>query len=800
MMDTAKSSSHAGTSEHKERLKTAINLLIRDQEGKFDECLVERFFGFLADGEPNIGAIALKIILEIYDDAKFATLNQSRLFRFQRAYYEYYLPMEISITRSSECLWSRLPQVISKNDPPEIKAVLSLLISIVNGRSSFSWIIHKQFQEPIQSGRIKDIVSLARYFLTTGTNYHIQNLACSLMADLIKQSSKRHTSTSHLFTRSLKQNIEELLELGCQGVYYVINESLNNERLVPYIVEQLGLEEILKRSLDVAIKKQNHTDMNSIGKCLALAKIEEDLLVEKLLNVGHLGAIITYATNMHRDFFCHTWLLYFVVYPILTHCEGEEAEELVGRLIMARAEKQFVQRHMQDKYVIQCLQYLRRSLSIKERHIDDDMGRQPKRTFILLLDVLLEYIRCNYSKTEKDFKNLMESCIILKNVQERFTRKSETMWLYKLMDTLLELLEPLNDDISPNRKALVLEMIRLMSFSMRKITAFQSSNFVKKTHRYRVNIITLALKISHLDILEEIASLFNKCEFDFSTDPDSNQTYVDLVWNHMYKLAKEKHDRDLLASVAILLPTIDVKVNDEVLNHVGLVRFQTIPKLLGDILIDLAIDDKSVEMISKSISYCYPKLTPDMMRPLMIISYKSDLYSSYVSLMCKSSSDARIEHMARAICVAIKRDLYHTFHSLLLRSLCTIIDDYARPKVNTLELLVRTRILETLYYIHENPSYAKQTRMSVCENVRSLELFKTKPVNTIINLIKEDDPEDLSRQKRAGDIVDFYCGTRHGKCESLLTDTSLYRENKLDMNAYVDQILNQINSIAFDCY
>lgn len=787
--------------EHRERLRTAVNLLIRDQEGKYDECLVERFFDFLANGEHALGSIALRVVLDVYEDTEFASMNQSRLFRFQRAYYEYYLPMEISITKPSECLWSRLPQVINKNDAPEIKAVLSLLISIVNGRSTFNWMITKQFQPPIQSGRIKDIVSLARYFLTTGKNYHIQNLACTLMADLIKQSTKRRIPTSHQFSRALKQHIEELIELGCQGIYYVLNEALTSERLTPFIVDQLGLEEVLKRSLDAVLAKQNQTDVINVSKCLALARVEEDILVDRLHDAGYLGAIITYATYMHRDFFCHSWLLHYLIYPILTHCEGEEAEELVGRLIMTRSEKQFVQRHMQDKYVIQCLQYLKRSLSIKERHADDSMGRQPKRTFILILDVLLEFIRSNYNKLEKEYKNLLECCIILRIVQDRFSRKSETMWLYKLMDTLLELIEPLDDkEASSNQKALVLEIIRLMSFSMRKLSVFQSSNFCSKTHSYRVRIVKFASKIEQSEILDEIAGLFNKCDFDFCTDVPSNQLFVGLIWNHMYRLARENQDRDLLASVAVLLPMIDLKANTEAMNQVGLIRHQTVPKLLSDILNDLATDDKSIEMISKSINFGYPKASPDFsMRVGASYLYKTSC-ETYVNILCKTTSDERIEQLARAICSAIRRDLYHTFQSALLRSLCTIIQEYARPKVNTLELLIRTRILETLYYIHETSSYFKQVRMMVCETIRSLDLYKTKPVNTIINLIKEDDPKDLWRQERASELVNFYCGIRHGKCDHLDKDSSLYRENKLDMYAYVDQILNQIESISFDCY
>lgn len=796
-----------------DRFQEAVRCLVKDNENKFDDCLVDHFFKSISKCREAFMSTC-NIIADLYALPEFKDANQARIFKFHQSILCYKSDSSC-FKEQNNVFWKRLPMIMENNNPSVVSAALSLLNYIAHDAYGYLWLMDKKFNRPLKLSigsaanqhslsnnnceqiEIEDAASIARFYMEASKNYHIQNQAKNLLVVIMKRSCKSRISPLHRLVVSAKRVIEELMASRSATIFHAMYEILDEVNLHSALNERYNVQALLRRCFDESIENDCSRDIISICKCLAMitSPREANYPIDKLKQASNLEAILAYVSHLNDDLLNQSLLIY-IIYPILTNCDSEDAQVLIPKLFITREERNFIDRSMKDKFVTTCIGYLKKVLKKKAQRITFFSGISHKR-LIYFLNVISEYVKCNYA-SYKSYKNILECCSILKEVRHLLKRKCESIWLFQLVASCHTIIEQTNIDNCQN-KAVLMEMIQVVSSAQYGTSLLK----IDKVDENMTRTVELAFKFDDHDVWNEFAEFFIKNSFNFKLESDKVQRYVELIWNHMCMNSRDTDNRDLLGNITRLLVPIDLDVEASILTKVGIRRHHDIPMLLGDLLINCS----TVHSIVEDIIACLHSTSGPSSNHS---TRSSDYHINYLCFLNSSTLPKSVrkclDNVIKGLCMTVKGESAATTRRYALEEVNKLIEEFlinSDDAMYLIERLVKTEILETLYEVITGTMYSDSLhsiasfQIPVIKKNIIKKLDRKRRSEIIVSLITKDNP-DQRKLERAQEVANFYISDE-GYPRVLRSGN---QNDTLSVYSFLEDILNQqgISKGISECY
>lgn len=794
-----------------ERVQQAIQLLVKDTEGKFDEGTVDSLITELSRQTRSWLESHLQgTLIDLYQSPDFKNYNLTRILKFHQAN-----PVDIP---TAEALWPRLTQIIKENNPSHVAAALLILKCLTNDKEGYKWIMDVRFNRTIRLEHetkiieIQDAVTISRYYMETSKNYHIQDYAKKLLYLLLKQSCKFRLHQLHRIVVSAKKVIQELLQLRLPGICQVIIQIVEDVYIHAQLMERYDIVTQARQCFFESIDSDAR-DIIPITKCYASlsSQSEIDPAVDALRKKKNYEAIIAFVTHIHEEILPRHHLMY-IIYPILAKCDSEDAQVLMMNLFITREDQIFLDRHMQDKFTLTCISYIRKIL--KRQTWTSVWSTLSQQKFIYYLDVLTEYVKCNCI-SQKAYKNVMESCHVLRCVETSMKRRvREIGWLWSLTNNCIETIEKLNEKVkslsesrvssgeNPNHfRAIIMELIQVISVSHR----IASNHAVHpKNDQNIAKIIDLASKFDDTEIQNTFAEFFIANDVMQMGDaiPDRGEKYINLVWNQMYRDGLDKENHDLLGNAAELLISIDYKADGLILEKMGLRSHHDIPHAIGDLFIKYS----TVPSIAEKIISCLHN--PEVVK-YPIVRFPSPSAFNYISFLdngnLPNTVEPHLDHLVEGLCVTVKGESDSQTRNKAVKLINATIQDFMEnhdDEEYLIKRLVKTKIIETLYEISAGSMFSMKLKELGAAKVESIRHTVVKNrTQLIIDFINMDNPDER-RLQRAHQVAQFYST----QCKSLFRKnyaqkTTVSKLSNMSLNQYINDVIDEkISDRISECY
>jgi hypothetical protein len=803
----------------KSRVAEAIALVARDTHGRYDECFVERLLES-SSAYLRSNTTAEEKLVQLYETYGSGELNTTRLLKFHKSVVEANSPTPSPPRQLTIIFLDLLPSILTNNNLSEVSAALALLLALAYDDAAFNDLEIKRFtpfnlksstcrsNSSDNSFQVTNILAIARYFMLARKNYHIEENAKYLFISIVMKLSD-HPGPSTLVDE-LKQMIEELLMVVKTPMVYLVMFELCEIAPENCLMTDLFqfLKRLLRRAFDQSLEEKSCQSLLGLSRCLAKARVSVTETMEKLKQANNLESIIMYVTNM--NVFNTPSLFYFIMYPILLKCDSEDAQVLVSKLFVTRDEKYFIEKNLKDKFVQQCLTYLRLS-AIQEPpfvHVTHVIPI-PAVKLNYVLDVVLEYLKCNYHHP-RAYKNLLECCSIIMAGLSSFKK---SIWLFNLIDAIFYLIDKTDLDITPNQRPIFLELLQLLAKSHHKSTVFRSTNKLIRINKNWFHTVNLALQYTDPEVLCEFANFFHLTTCDLMSEDSQYEQFVRLIWGHMLPIAKSGEHHELLGVLAAILIRIDLDAPKSALDALDLRRHRDIPKLVSEILINFSSVYTVAERIIKclvSVEAKEPSQSQDSdgrQWAKTKVGYLEWLDSEKLP----RSVRVFLDHLVRGVCTVIKGECDEEIKAKALMEINSfiktlLINDDSPDRL--LKRLIRTGILDMLYVVSTGSLYPyrlqliandelPRIRKHVLEKLGAKEQVALKISNVLIEEI--DDGSEL--QERARRMADFLTS----KIEYKKMKREFDKEpnlDKLGLLSYLNDILDypRIDWGPSECY
>lgn len=792
------------------QLQTAFRLLVQDTEGKYDECLVTRVFDMVSEMKKDDAQVVIDCLSDLYTSENFESTNISRLFKLHGDTLIHTESAEV-LDQNAKHLRDRLPSFLSQGNQSCLPALIDLLSVYLELDEGCKYLIERPFIRPVEKVlddqtdggtrrkyKITDCLDLIKYCLDTTKNYQLIEATRGFMISIIQKSYCRPSKS---FDQQVIKFINELMLSGNHEMYMCMKDLMSmkiNNRLENF---HHSCRPIIKESFEKAIKENNTKELVTLATIMSFVTDVNDTssVLELLKRVKNLEAMITFATN-NIDYIANKDVLKYIVYPILTKCNTEDAQVLIPKLHITREEGIFIDSLLKDKYLIHCFKSID-ELTYARRALFNPIAQRKQ---IYLFEVILEYLKCHQLKPGA-YKNVLQCLSILRYARHVLHKRSEILWLFKFINEICKLIGQLDPE-KPGHMPLIVGYIRLIGDGLYKVTHFRNDHqLADKVSRHFMRIIDLAFKYTDCDILNEFVNLFSKNAFQFilSTSEEErshrHERYVKLVWNHLRKFALMGDHQELLGTLTDLLIAIDLYIDAEILSRQNITKRQDIPKYLGDVLIDYASRIPTVEAVIERLRCA---TIEEVDRPINRGPKNKMTYLCFLDIGTKAVRDS-LDHVIKGLCLAAKGECNDEIRSKAISEIGNLIEEFLINEINstvTLARLIRTGVLQTLYEITTGSLHSMKLKLEACEIIRKIQTFIISDLpskrKTLLSLITKNNEEcDCHEQSlkmsRIEKVADFYIDNQ--STELILNDSKDECESccEIAFDTYIDQIINQ---------
>lgn len=702
-----------------DEILSAIDRVIKDVDGKYDECLVEQFvesFNIHSRLDSDRSSLILDRLKFYFEHKSFLMLNQTRAFKiFKSVSKTMRNKQELEkLMPFLDSFWKSIDTVILNNNTSAMAIMFDIFTTIVSvDELGIVWVLGREITPPIQmSIPIDGIPSLVKYYMTTMKNYHTRNRAEKLVLKLIV--SKSH----HPLMAKFEKLVRELILHGCS--FASILDAIDRDLLDSQLHSRYKISETIKHSFLANVEKPT-VDLLKICKHLSRTDLSRKFIIEKLRSKKRLDCIIYYIIGsvFEDNHFSDQLLLSYVLYPISAKSNDEETQALVNSLMATRDEKDFVEWNMNSKTQTLCLAQL--GVAYKDLVYNSSRSPFTNRTFNMIIATLSNYIRCHYSLecTGSQVKNMLECCQIFElmiNMTPADVRTS-----YKI----LKIMQNLLDDIQYNdhTKPLVLQFISTMLDTGRTIFMEEYSEVAGEVNDIWLKAVDIAFKFRDPELLNLFTEFFMEmCPYQ---QLGREKNYMKLVFEHIYSETKETDHREVLGFLMRMLIRLDLSAGDVALKKQNIKRYFDIPIMISDIICQKSMVPTTIEKLFAP-SPAHGQTDNTM----------SDFY------LCDIDSSEVREKLARAFILIVKSDSneFTRMKSLerLKRLILLFIRDDNQPD-NVLEKLITTGILKTLYEVMTGGLYSPNTFNKANEAVNSIKRLVIPGVSNLGVIILDQD-------------------------------------------------------------
>lgn len=549
------------------RVLSAVDLIIKDTDKKYDECLVEHFLSYLksrstlySDRKWIILTRPILDRLKLYTDHDaFVMLNQARAFKtFQSVIgakkslseqeFKHVLPMLDSI-------WNTIDMMMINQNLAAMTVLLSIFNQLIDSSvDGYFWLVKKKIEPPLELDKrkkynIHDVTSLVRYYFESSNNYHTKNKADLLFQNLVKFACFVRPQTV-----IIRNTIKELMEEGSKDIIILLDK-INQHESRTDLIENLDILDIVQNGFLAQIENGNVSNK----MCLCLARLEPCEFVNERIRLlkskNNIEGLVTYLVGRYRwdkkqDTGLPQLLNSYLFYPLLARCKGDETEAFVQKIMITREERDFIDKNSSDKLITLCLKYLQSFDGISD-------GR---RNLMLPVEILLHHIKSNYNSLTS-YKNNMECCFLIKCLSTpQPDLEHRGICSFEILEDMHKIIE--TNEHSDERKPILLEILEMMRIIYKNVRNSTDSRLKLLFER----TVDLAFLFQDDDVIYAFAQIFSVSKKEFK----QSQTYVKLIWEHMYLNSKSTSHQELLASLASLLLEINKDVDAEVLEVINI--------------------------------------------------------------------------------------------------------------------------------------------------------------------------------------------------------------------------------------
>lgn len=742
-----------------EEVLDAIDRIIKDVDRKYDECLVEHFIESFDISCPELecrGPEILKRLQFYFEHKSFLMLNQTRAFKILKSI----LPKSSNLINAQELekviplldsFWKTLDTIVLNNNSSAMAIVFDLLKQVTTlNEQGFSWTLEREITPPIRlSIPIEDVSSLIKYYIIKCNNYHIKNKAQKLLISIITQNS--HHSAMDKFIRLAQELI-----LECSSMGLAIADS--GSQLDP----QYKIWETIEKSFLINIDKTD-VDINPLCKHLAKTNLSHEVVMDGLRSKKKLNGIIYYVTRApQKTCQFEKELFLYVLYPLLAKFDDEETRHLVNKLMATSGEKDFVKSNMNCKTQTLCLVQLK---NIVSEHLDFIWNwHDPMGTPNTIVVTLLNHIRCNYSLncTGTQVKTMSECCDILSIILEISNSFAESIISRIYMTTYKFLIDI---DYNNLTKPIAIKLLKLMLLANKTYVKILSTTRLDKIDDIFLKTVELAYKFQDSELLNEFTLFFGNA-FSSFTEELVQESYVRLVFDHIYHHTKDTEHRELLGNLAGIFIAIDLEAEDATLSKLNIKRYHDVPIIISDIIEQNSAIPTTIEKIISN-----------------ICTMKS---RSYIEQF--SCPEVR-EKFSKALTLVIRSDSSETIRLqtfILISHLIDVLIQENSEAEKVLDKLLSTNILKTLYQVSTGDMYSPNLLKAARKGI---DCIKEKVIFKLDNLT------EIVMDK---DLVNFY--TSHEEyCEEKFTQAQCLWVDEIK-SSYVKDILSESGKGISECY
>lgn len=801
----------------------AIDLLVRDVDSIYDECFVDNRFleiirthviELIDNSKEKWLHFVLPILEQLnryQDHEAFVMFNLPRLFKIFLAILKDELEDDdfIILKPYIEKLWDSMSLVIANGNIVGIEILIGFWEKLCCQSESFKWLVNKKLDPPLKAiikeeFLIEHVSSLARFYIETSKNYHTRNSAENLLETLIIQSNQRKLPTQHWQHEFITTTIRELMLKNNPSIFRIIrhlDKVVVNQFDKENFYERYDLKQTLMDSF--VILSQTNENIVQLCKCVSVAApwIRFEDVIKALTERDKLEEIIAYLASMKRKRDQPEQLvIVYLLYPLIVGHESEEARSLVGKFLITREERIFIEKNMSPKILQSCLVQLDEIIELELRR-NRTSANHARRFLSLALDSLIILLKKSLH-ANFNHRVIMISFGSLQRLVDVAFEHSERNLLLRLIDGLQGVIDMVPIIEESNRHVLTMSL-RLLAASHRMFTINTRSELCDIVNGIISKTMSFAYRYDDHDVLNEfatIAALKNFAVMQRKSSREEMDNHVRLVWVHMYKKAINTTHPEFLGNVGRMLIDIDLEIDAPVLEKYGIRRHHQIPKILGDILKEYTAVIPTIEIIMESL--VSKILVPD-----------SDGYVCRLDSPTLARSVApNLNNLLQGICAVARGEVSDVICfqaiKLLNISISEMITNYDDSNL-LIKRLIDTDILQTIYHVVTVPLYPKY--------IYEKAIFK-------VPLIKEavisdlDDPRQvletllLERSSQIKDeldrkaflnkipkILDFYIKGFHREAEE---KNFVLNKFEIDLNASIREVIDFEKNLHgnLDCY
>lgn len=597
------------------KLISAIDLIIRDVDKKYDECLVDKFLEFIHQYSNQHATTIywfdnIKFILDrlksYFDNKAFVMMNQARAYKVFHSIIKNNLsdePKLMQILQYIDSFLCSMGSVIINENLSAVSLIMSIIKEIIKTRYGFKLALRFKFNPIVKLKKggttyhMDYIIYMTGTYLALYDNYHVKNKAEELLEAMIicsvdpKLGPRENPDIVASIMTLLKPCTGLLLASRNSSITTVYNRLLDSRSGDKEFLQSLkkiyDVEErvtIMFMSL-VIDKNYNIPFFKELCKCSAkvdstIANVCPRRTITSLLKEDLIEACIIYLTSHknRRDRYDNL-LLYTILQVVHQKLKLEdkkienELEKLTVTCCQSIKDKKIDKLTPIDKLVTTSITSLKQVLSTYANDV---------KKLVLIKDILLKYIQANY-ESSRDYKNIMECCDILYSIMQFLDSSKEATTRANFKDNLLEVILSMKPETAQSR---------LILFNLLKsIKCFhQDVNLIK-------SIIELANKFTDPNALNEFIEFLNCCDEGITlmrNDDNLKETCTKLLRYHVHDIAKQTEHMCLIKN----LYTLFILLNQEVDHNKELSEFKSIAEnYLSEHNYEKENDDNYVEVV-----------------------------------------------------------------------------------------------------------------------------------------------------------------------------------------------------------
>lgn len=712
---------------------TTIELLVKDVDMHYDECLAERFIGHLETEtfrreikeveEVNTVAARQELHLSLYKNIldqfkqymeaeQFSTINQSRLLG------TFYSAMKGSIDIGefqdvesySELIWSSMDMVLTNCDQFSIGTYITILCAgLSKSRIAFEWLIAMKKNPPIkivkngQEFTIENIISLLGFVFQTTENYITKKKAAKLLSQVVSLSFELSRSTFYAHQEGILNFTRQMMLRNNPTIFMFVREIGNHG-----VYKSLGLYDLLEE----VFTKFLATDecMINLCKCLAQTnfRIKPRTVIERLQSRNKFPEVLCYLANLRDVEGLDQLFVTYFSYPILAWCKHEETPLLAMRFLITCDERIFVERNSNPKNLKFCFVQLNILLDNEYQRCKAPVPRSSRMSlstnFVRQCSEALTLFVVANMKVKSRQRYLSLAIGVLIKIADLCSFVMEMDIILKLLQLVQDIIENIESDPGDNRHVLQLSL-KVLAATHRLASYVKPSFLYKGITECMSRTIKIALRYDDHEILNEFASMIADNPFDFQYSEESTKAYIQLAWLHMYQRSEGTTHPEYLGNICRLLLEIDLLAGDSILAHYGLRRHIEIPSILSHILREYSAVTPTIEKIICGLDNQCRK------------ENDSSGYYDRSTYLCRldnrllpESVQPSLATLVQGVCLVVKSELDETHRlkavELLLRMTETMIENSRHSFDSLMERLIDYDIVETTYDLTRDDHYS----------------------------------------------------------------------------------------------